>query len=319
MSGVESTLPQAADESSLDRRAAAAPVPLDSAPTATRSVVLEERVYTAESEFRHPLRLIRQIVQDTWSSRELSWRMFVRDLSSQYRQSALGYLWAVLPPLGTMLIWVFLNRQGIIQVGETSLPYPLFVLIGIVLWDAFAAALLAPMNAVTASAALMARINFPREAIMLTAFASLAFHVAIRLVLLALLFAYYGLVPPPAALLAPIGMLALISLGFGIGLLLTPPSILYHDVSRTVNFVLGPMFFLTPIIYPSPTAWPATILNRVNPVSPLLSGTRHLLGTGLLPNPTPFLLLTVVSFIGLALAWVVCRTAMPHLISKMGA
>ena len=319
MSGVESTLPLESTDDSLEIGVAPGVLRIDSSATMHVPIPLEERVYTAESEFRHPLRLMRQIVRDIWSSRELAWRMFLRDLSSQYRQSALGYLWAVLPPLGTMMIWVFLNRQGIIQVGETTLPYPLFVLIGIVLWDAFAAALMAPMNAITASAALMSRINFPREAIMLTAFASLAFNVTIRLILLALLFAYYGLVPPPAAILAPVGMLALISMGFGIGLLLTPPSLLYHDVSRTVTFIMGPMFFLTPVIYPSPTAWPATIINQVNPVSPLLSGTRHLLGTGLLPNPNDFIILTTVSFVGLGLAWIICRTALPHLISRMGA
>lgn len=278
-----------------------------------------ERLYTAEAEIRHPLRFLATIVSDTWNSRELAWRLFRRDLSAQYRQSLLGYIWAVLPPLGTTLIWVFLNKQGILKVGETPAPYPVFVLTGIVLWEAFSASLHTPLGALAGSAALMTKINFPKEAVILTAFGHAALGVGIRLALLAVLYAWYGVGLTWAALFAPMGLLATMALGFAVGLFLTPPSMLYHDVSRAMAVLTGPLFFLTPVIYPAPTRWPATILNAVNPISVLLTGTRDLLTVGSLPNPVAFWGVALGSFVAAFLGWVVCRSAMPHLIARLGA
>ena len=41
----------------------------------------------------------REHVRNLVNSRELAWRLFVRDTSAQYRQSVLGYLWVFIPPL----------------------------------------------------------------------------------------------------------------------------------------------------------------------------------------------------------------------------
>lgn len=60
---------------------------------------LPVRVYSPEPLLGHPAKLVGTIAKDIWAGRELAWRLFIRDLSSQYRQSFLGYIWAFLPPL----------------------------------------------------------------------------------------------------------------------------------------------------------------------------------------------------------------------------
>lgn len=56
----------------------------------TSAPPLPVRFYTPESELAHPRRLWREMVRDLWAGRELAWRLAVRDISAQYRQSALG-------------------------------------------------------------------------------------------------------------------------------------------------------------------------------------------------------------------------------------
>ena len=93
-------------------------------------MALEEVEYSAESALRHPGALAAAMWRDLKSSRELAWRLLVRNISAQYRQSIFGYLWAFLPPIATTATFLFLNAQGIMKVGETGIPYPAYVLVG---------------------------------------------------------------------------------------------------------------------------------------------------------------------------------------------
>ncbi|HRI15465.1 MAG TPA: ABC transporter permease, partial [Verrucomicrobiota bacterium] len=88
-------------------------------------------VYTPESPLRAPVKLLRSMFRDLLASRELAWRIFVRNNSAQYRQTMLGYVWAFLPPIATSLTFVFLSSQKVVNIGNTGgVPYPAFVIIG---------------------------------------------------------------------------------------------------------------------------------------------------------------------------------------------
>ncbi|XZE51426.1 ABC transporter permease [Planctomycetaceae bacterium SH139] len=280
---------------------------------------LTEAIYTADSLLRRPRRLIREMVHDLRASRELAWRLFVRDLSAQYRLSYLGYLWVFLPPLATMAVWVFLNKQGIMNVGDTPVPYPVFVLTGVLLWEGFAGALNSPLQVIRDAASMLTKINFPREALLIAGFGQVLFNTAVRLLLLAGVFLWYQQSLPWTALLAPLGILSVLMLGFTIGLLLVPVGMLYQDVSRGLVMLTTFWFFLTPVVYPPPTSWPGSLLNWMNPVSPLLLTTREMLTTGDLSRSGDFLIVTCLMLMFLVVAWVSYRLALPHLIARMSA
>ena len=65
-------------------------------------------VYTPESQLRRPGVLLRSMWRDLKASRELAWRLFVRDTSARYRQSLLGVLWAFVPPIVTGVVFIVL-------------------------------------------------------------------------------------------------------------------------------------------------------------------------------------------------------------------
>lgn len=68
--------------------------------------------YSSVSQSHSPAGLLAAMVRDLLASRELAWRLTVRDISARYRQSILGYVWAILPPIVSTFTFVLLNRSG---------------------------------------------------------------------------------------------------------------------------------------------------------------------------------------------------------------
>ena len=106
-------------------------------------------VYSPAPMLASPTKLAREMVRDLLASRELAWRLFVRDVSAQYRQSLLGVVWALLPPLAMGLVFILLQAGGVVRVADTDVPYPVFVLVGTTYWQVFVDALNAPLKSVT--------------------------------------------------------------------------------------------------------------------------------------------------------------------------
>ena len=148
-------------------------------------------VYTPASQMRSPRLLLGSMWKDVKASRELSWRLFVRDLSAQYRQSLFGVLWAFVPPIVTSIIFIILQSRNVVNFGETDIPYPVYVLVGTILWQLFTESLNAPLKSVTAAKPLLVKINFPREALILSAFYLASFNLMIKLIVLAVIFVVF--------------------------------------------------------------------------------------------------------------------------------
>jgi len=280
---------------------------------------IKETVYTPDPELLSFGRLLRSMGADLLASRELAWRLFVRNISAQYRQSMLGYAWAFVPPVFTSLIWIFLNSQNVFNIRATGMPYVVFAITGTVLWQTFVDALNGPLQIVSEFRSMLAKINFPREALLLAGIGLVLFNVAIRALLVVAVMWWYDVPLQGGVLLAPLGVLALIGLGTMVGVLLTPLGVLYQDVGRGLMFATQAWFFLTPVVYPVPRASFAGTLIELNPVTPLLVSTREWLITGQATLVPGFVLVSAFTLALLFAGWVLYRIAMPHLISRMSA
>jgi lipopolysaccharide transport system permease protein len=283
------------------------------------STALQETVYTPASELRRPSALLSSMWRDLFAARELAWRLFVRNISAQYRQSILGYLWAFLPPIVTTMTFVFLSSQSILNVDKTSIPYPAYVMLGSLLWQVFLDSTNNPLKQTIAAKSMLAKINFPREALVLSGLYEVLFNFAIRLLLLVGVFIWYKIQVSWTLLLTPIGLIGLIALGTAIGMFLSPLGMLYEDVGRGLTIITSLWFFVTPVVYPPPKHWPFSLLSQLNPVSPLLVSTRDWLtglpGTGL----ESLVIVGVLSLVMLLTSWLLYRLAMPYLIERMSA
>ncbi|HET9789640.1 MAG TPA: hypothetical protein VFP47_21070 [Pyrinomonadaceae bacterium] len=275
-------------------------------------------VYTPDSPLRNPSRLIREMFSDLLASRELAWRLFVRDTSAQYRKSILGYIWAFLPPLVTSLPFIFLNSQGVVSMGETPIPYAAYAMVGTIIWQVFVDALNSPLRTVTAAKPMLARINFPREAILLSGLGQVLLNFLIRLVLLVGVFFWYEISPPATAMLSLLGIGALIIVGFVLGIMLTPIGVLFSDVQQALPVLTLFLLFITPVLYAPPTTGFAAQVAGLNPLTPLVLATRDWLTLGTTVYVLPFLIVSTVALTLLFLGWIIYRLALPHLIVRIG-
>jgi lipopolysaccharide transport system permease protein len=283
------------------------------------SAPLPIRVYTPASPLAQPGQLWNEMVADLWAGRELAWRLAVRDISAQYRQSALGVLWALIIPLANTAVWLFLTGSKVVQVAATPVPYPVFVFTGTLLWSILIDALNAPLQQVNANKALLAKINFPREALIVSGVYQALFNAAIKLGILLLVLPFLDVHPGWGGLLIPVGLLSLVLTGTAVGLAMTPLGVLYGDIGRGIPLVTQFLMYLSPVVFPlASTGWTAALM-RFNPLTPLILNARAWF-TG-----QPAMLLGEWGFaVGgsvllLLLVWMVYRLAMPILIERMSA
>ena len=279
-----------------------------------------EVIYTPESLLRHPVQLFRLMWRDLLASRELAWRLMVRDISAQYRQSFLGFAWAFLPPIVMAAGFTLAGEAKIFNVGATDLPYPAYVMFSTALWQTFVEALNGPVQAVIVAKPMLARVNFPREAIILAKVGEVLFNFAIKLILIVGLFIWFRIPVSWTVILAFVALIHLIMLGTLIGMLLSPLGVLYQDVSKGLTMVTGFWLFLTPVVYPMPSGEGLFgLLVKLNPVTPLLVTTRELATVGFISNPVGFWVVSIITIFGLMVTWIAFRLAMPYAIERVSA
>lgn len=276
-------------------------------------------VYSPESQLRNPGKFIKTMVLDLKESRELAWRLAMRDISAQYRQTFLGILWALILPLANTLAWLFLSNSGIVSIASTTLPYPVYVFTGTMLWAIFMDALNAPLHQATGAKSMLAKLNFPREALIVSGIYQTLFNAFIKITLLLGALILSGINPGWGILLFPIGLVSLILVGTTIGLLIVPVGMLYTDVGRALPLLMQFLMYVTPVVFPIPKDGWAAILFAINPLTPILVTARDWL-TGM-PNEfiAYFILVNLAVGVLLFFVWAVYRLAMPILIERMSA
>lgn len=279
---------------------------------------LPERVYSPEPLLQHPGKMLVAIAADVWAGRELAWRLFMRDLKAQYRQTILGYVWAFLPPLVAAATFIFLQSQGITRIEGTGIAYAAFAMMGTLLWQVFVDSMQSPLQSFGAAKSMLVKINFPREAVLVGGLYMVIFNLFIRLLLVIAVMVWWQVPVDQTVLFFPVAMAALMAAGFAIGLALLPVSSLYGDVSRVIPIVSGFWMLLTPVVYPPRTEGLAGWLATWNPVSPLIITARETLTAQPLSMLGPFFIVFACSLVVIFLGLVGFRIAMPHLIARMG-
>jgi lipopolysaccharide transport system permease protein len=232
---------------------------------------------------------------------ELLYFLIWRDLKVRYKQTVFGVAWAVLQPLALMLILsLFLGRLAGIRPEEV--PYPLFVLAGLVPWTLFSQSLVASSNSLVESAALLTKVYFPRLLFPLAAAGSHVVDFGIGLVLLGVFATVAGFPPIPTwVLLLPLSLLA-IAAALAVGVWLSALNVRYRDFRYAVPFLVQLWFFATPIAYGT-DALPERVrdLIALNPMTGVVEGYRWAI-TGVTPPPAATVFASVaataVIFIG---------------------
>jgi lipopolysaccharide transport system permease protein len=202
--------------------------------------------HTIEPLKRWPLPDLRDLAEH----RDLLFLLARRDVAVRYKQSVAGVLWALLQPL--LLAAVFAVFFGLLQKvdSEEGVPYPLFVVVGLVLWLFISNAVQASSESTVESKELIRKVYFPRMLVPIAAIAPAAVDFAIGLVVAIVFAASYGFLPGPQTLALPLVFLLAAVTVVGVGLWLSALNVRYRDVHLAVPFLILLGLFLSPVIYP---------------------------------------------------------------------
>lgn len=262
---------------------------------------------------------LKHMFADLMAARFLGKQIFMRDTKAMFRQSVLGIIWAIFPPFLSAGLWVFLNSSGAVNITATGMPYPIFVMCGTVLFTTFTHALNMPADAVMAGKSMMAKLNFPREALLINAFYKVLFDFGLKFFALVLITLVLGFSFGWYTLLFPVGALVAILFGFSFGVFLIPFKMLYGDFKRMLTVVTQVLMYATPIVYPMPETGIARTLNLYNPIYYMTDIPRQWFAGAAAGNLWPLLGIVGVSLLVLFAGWVLYRITMPIIVERVGA
>lgn len=190
------------------------------------------------------------IVAACWRRRDLLRILVLRELQVRYRQAAFGVLWALLQPgLMMLLFWVAFGKVAGIR-GAEGVPYPLFALSGLVLWQVFAGGVQHAAASLVENERLITKVYFPRLMLPIASVGVSLVDFAIAAAVLLIALAVVGHAPGAGiVLLAPALLLALAA-SLGLGVLLAALNIRYRDVRYVLPLTMQAMLIASPVAYP---------------------------------------------------------------------
>lgn len=276
-------------------------------------------VYTPASAFRSPCMILRQTILSAWSGFELAWILAVRDIQAQYRQAFLGVTWLLLIPLANILVWVFMHSTGAVRFESSGAPYPVYVITGVMLWSVFVDAVIAPLQQAQSAKPMLAKLNFPRESLIIAGAIQSLFTGCVKFFLLMIALMWLGVELVLPHLFVPIVLLGLVLIGTMFGTLLIPLSLVYTDVGRGLPTVLQFGMYLSPVVYSTSGSGSISWWVQMNPMTKVLEFSR-----AIFMGQWPQTLLEFMGIIGVAafgalVALVLLRATWPILIERMGS
>jgi lipopolysaccharide transport system permease protein len=212
--------------------------------------------------------------RELWRYRDLAFQIAARDITVRYRQTALGAAWAILQPVGFMIVFtLFFGRVA--GISSDGLPYAVFSLSGLVAWTYFANGLLLGSESLVSNSTLVSKIYFPRIFMPAGVLAAGFVDLSIALVILFVVVFASGLVPSAAVLMLPLLIVIMVAAALGVTAGLSALNVRYRDVRYVIPFAIQMWLFATPIAYPSSLIdEPWRTLTAINPMVGVVEGFR---------------------------------------------
>lgn len=231
-------------------------------------------------------------LQTLWQYRGLVRNLVVRDLKLRYRSSFLGFGWSLLNPLLVIAVLTFVFSV-IFPSRPLGVPFPAFLLPGVLAWNYLAAGLLAGMGSITGNVALVSKIYFPREVLPIAAVLAHGVNFLLAFPVMVAALIVLGMGVSWAYALLPVVLISQTLFVLGVAMILAGVNVYFRDTGVIMEVILFAWMFLTPIFYnladvvkSRPPGDPTWLLGVFNPMAIYLSEYRQLLLAQ--PDPGPF-------------------------------
>lgn len=211
---------------------------------------------------------------ELWRYRELAWVLTERDIKVRYKQTALGFAWAIIQPVMMMVVFsVFFG--GLAKMPSDGLPYPVFVYAGLLPWTFFSNAISGSAGSLVGSTNLVSKVYFPRLIIPVSSVGGGLVDFAIAAAILLLMCLFYGVGWSINLLAAPLLVAGIIFIALGVGIFLSALTVAFRDFRYVIPFMVQFWMFATPVVYPAslvPDSWRWLLF--FNPMAGFIEGFR---------------------------------------------
>lgn len=244
-----------------------------------------------------------ELVSEQYHYRELLYEMTRRDLLLRYKQTVMGFGWAIFMPLvNTAVFSIIFTRVSPI---ETDVPYPLFAYCGLLTWNFSAATFRSSVGSLTSNSALVTKVYFPREIFPISAMLVALVDLAVGSSVLIALMAWYRVPPSGYIVLLPIVVLVQMLFTVAVSLFIAMANLFYRDVKYIFEVVVTIWMFATSVLYPF-TDMKGTLgtVLKLNPMTWIIDAYRDVIFGVHTPDFTGFGLTALGSVVLLAVIWV---------------
>ncbi len=226
--------------------------------------------------------------------RDLFYFLIKRDVLAIYKQTVLGFTWAIIRPVFSMIVFSVIFG-GLAKIPSDGIPYPIFSYAALIPWTYFAAAINTSTQSLISGKGIFTKVYFPRLIMPLTPVLSKLVDFAIAFVILFGLMVWYGINPTVNIVFLPILILMMMLTASGIGMWLSAMAIQYRDIPQGVSFLSQLLMYAAPVVWPLSLlrdrfGESATLLYGIYPMVGVIEGFRSaLLGH----NPMPWRLIGI--------------------------
>jgi len=217
---------------------------------------------------------------DLWNYRELLYFLTWREIKVRYKQTVLGFAWAILQPFFMMVVFT-LFFGNLAKIPSEGIPYPLFSYAALLPWTLFAEGITRSSMSMVSNVNLIQKVYCPRLVMPISGILSPLVDFAIAFTILIGMMFYFGYSPTIYVLLLPAFIILALMTSLGVGLWLSAINVKYRDVRYVIPFLTQLWLFASPVVYSS-SLLPERFqtLYGLNPMAGVIEGFRWtLLGT----------------------------------------
>jgi lipopolysaccharide transport system permease protein len=264
-----------------------------------KTIVTYEPNNTLRRGYRH---IFLEIYQDILRNRWLTYQLFKRDFVALYKQTYVGFMWIFIVPILSMCAFIFLNTSGVFNTGDISMPYPIYLVFGMMLWQVFSTGLLSTADSLTNAGSTIVKINFSKKSLVIASLGKPVLSFLVQMVILIVLFIVYRVVPDIKIVLVPLFVIPILLLTLGLGFLFSIFNAISRDIINTISILLTLLMFITPIFYSKPSGGALTFITKFNILYYLINVPRDIILTQNKTDINGFILSALLSL----LIFVVC-------------
>jgi lipopolysaccharide transport system permease protein len=255
-----------------------------------------------------PIADVPEMLRELVEYRELLFSLVRRDLLLRYKQTVMGFGWAILMPVTYMIVFSLIFTR-VVKL-ETGVPYPIYVYAGLLPWNFFASSLRFSVGSLTANSTLITKVYFPRELLPFAAILVSLVDFAVGAIVLAGLMAWYHVGLHWTILLLPVVVLVQMIFTAAVALLLSMGNLFYRDVKYLIEILITLWMFATSVVYPvNRVGGNLAPILALNPMTPIIDAYRSVLLHGQLPAFGPFAGAALFAVVLLAASWLAFHRA----------